>query len=201
MNTELEKTFSFPCVLVGAETGPWINRYEVCIEMRVLTDEGRDYNIAYQRMKFWFYDIMHSAVLIHSEDAKLQAWRDTGMSCLDFPQNPVDQIVGLMLMSKLTAIVEGRLEILRVGISSAEDDFVTYFCDQTDHLHWFEESGWWRDPGPNHTSQRRRSRTQGKVISINRGTEWKDHDLDWPVEDNNVGNVSILPVRGPDAPE
>jgi len=201
MNTELEKIFSFPSILVGADTGPWVNRYEAKLDMRVATSLSSDYNIAYERVKFWFHDVMHSAVLIHQEDPKLQTWRDTGMSCLDFPQNPVDQIVGLMLMSKLTAITEGRLEILRVGITSPSDDHVTYFCDREDHLHWFEEPGWWRDPRPIYCTQPRRSRGHGKVISINRDADWKDHDLDWPGADNNVGNVSVLPVRAPDAPE
>lgn len=191
MNIDLAKTFSFPCVLVEEETGPWINSYEVCIEMQVLTDQGRDYNIAYKRMKFWFHDIMHSAVLIHDADPKLQTWRDTGLSCLDFPKEPVDQIVGLMLMSKLTAMVEGRLEISRVKVSSEADDWVTYLCDVTDDLHWFEQPGWWRDPGPMHTTDLNRGRKSGKVISISPSRDWKQHDLDWESA-TDTANLAIV---------
>lgn len=201
MNIELEKTFSFTSILVGSEQVPRINCYEVRVGMRVITDRASEYNIAYERIKFWFQDTMHSAVLIHAEDVKLHTWRDTGLACLDFPEQPLTQVLTLMLMSKLTAMAEGRLEILRVGICSAADDWVMYFCDQADHLHWFEESGWWRDPGPAHATQPRRGRSHGKVISINRDADWKSHDLDWPGADNNLGNVSLLPVRAPDAPE
>lgn len=201
MNIELEKTFSFPAVLVDSEQVPWINHYEVRVHMRVTTDDSIEYNIAYERMKFWFQDIMHSAVLIHAGDPKLNTWQDTGLACLDFPEQPLDQVLTLMLMSKITAMSEGRLEILSVGVSSAADDGVVYFCDQEDHLHWFEEPGWWNDPGPAHTTRSRRGRGHGKVISINRSSDWKSHDLDWPSADNNMGNVSVLPVRAPDVPE
>jgi hypothetical protein len=200
MNIELEKTFQFPCVLVGAETGPWVNSYEVRLEIRVATDQSHEYNIAYQRMKFWFQEIMHSAILIQKDHPKLPIWRDTGLACLEFPENPVDQVVGLMLMKKLTVIVEGRLEIMRLAIASAADDFISYFCDQEDYLHWFEEPGWWGESGPNHFTQNKKSRSQGKVISINRVSDWKDHDLDWGAADN-IGNISMLPGRHPDATE
>ena len=192
MNVELEKTFSFPSVLVGANTGPWINHYDVQIQMRVTTDVSSEYDIAYRRMKFWFQDIMHSAVLIHKDDAKLRSWRDTGMTCLDFPEHPVDQLLGLMLMSKLTAIVEGRMEILRVSVCSPADDWVTYFCDQTDNLHWFEQSGWWRDPGPMCCTPDSTYRKSGKVISLTRTQDWKQHDLDWVQTEDVSGNVAII---------
>jgi len=192
MNIEMEKMFSFPSVLVSSEQGPWINRYEVRVDMRVITDHSSEYNIAYERMKFWFLDTMHSAVLIHREDAKLRSWLDTAMSCLDFPENPVDHVVGLMLMSKLTAMVEGRLEISRVGVSSAADDWVTYFCDVTDDLHWFQQPGWWSDPGPVCSTSDKTHRRSGKVISLTRTQDWKQHDLEWPRAEDSAGNVAVI---------
>lgn len=201
MNAELEKIFSFPCVLVGADAAPWINHYDVEILMRVITVVNSDYNTAYDRIKFWFQDIMHGAVLINSADVRLQTWRDTGMTCLDFPENPVDQVLGLMLMSKLTAMVEHRLEILRVSVSSPADDYVTYLCDHVDDLHWFEQPGWWKDAGPTHTTDLRRGRKSGKVISLSPVQDWKQHDLDWcPVVDH-VANVATVTSFSKNDPE
>lgn len=192
MNVELEKNFSFPSVLVMADADPWINHYDVQIRMRVTTAVSSEYDTAYRRMKFWFHDIMHSAVLIHRDDTKLRSWRDTGMTCLDFPENPMDQVLGLMLMSKLTAIVENRLEILQVGVSSPADDWVTYFCDATDDLHWFEQPGWWKDPGPMCSTPDNAHRRSGKVISLTRTQDWKQHDLDWARAEDATGNVAVI---------
>jgi hypothetical protein len=192
MNVELEKTFSFPSVLVSADMDPWINNYDVEIGMRPITHDSKDYNIAYGRIKFWFYEIMHGAVLIHRDNPRLQSWRDTGMNCLDFPEDPMDHVVGLMLMSKLSSISESRIEILRLGISSPADDHVTYFCDHTDDLHWFEQPGWWRESGPTHATDTRRSRKSGKVISISPVQDWKQHDLDWSTNTDDAATVATV---------
>lgn len=193
MNAELEKIFAFPCVLVGADSSPWINHYDVEILMRVTTAVSSDYNTAYGRMKFWFQDIMHGAVLIHSDNPGLQTWRDTGMTCLDFPTNPVDQVMGFMLMAKLTAMVEHRLEILRVSVCSPADDYVTYLCDHVDDLHWFQQPGWWSDPGPAHCTASGGSRKSGKVIALNRSNGWQQHDLAW-TQPNELGSDRVTAI-------
>jgi hypothetical protein len=111
----------------------------------------------------------------------------------------LDQVVGLMLMSKLTAITEQRLQILQVSICSPQDDFVSYLCDQGDSLHWFEDAGWWNDHGPAHCTHPRRPKNYGKVIAISRSNDWKDHGLDWARSSGTTDNVSVLSSREPNA--
>lgn len=198
MNIELEKSFSFSCVLPDPDSGPWINNYDVRLRMTVITEDSRDYNIAYGRIKHWFFEIMQDAVLCESGDT-VSIWTATGMRCVDFPVYPMDQVIGLMLMRKLNAITENRIVIHEISVSSPADDFVSYVCHQADHLHWFDQPGWWADSGPGHSSSTKKSRNTGKVISINRAQDWKDHDLDWTSVNLNHGNVSMLPDRDRDA--
>jgi hypothetical protein len=140
---------------------------------------------------------MHDSVLC--ETATVSAWANTGMRCVDFPVYPVDQVIGLMLMRKLNAIAENRVLVHQVRICSPADDFVTYVIDHEDSLHWFDQQGWWSDSGPNHSSGHKKPRSTGKVISINRANDWKDHDLDWQSAIGGQGNVSVLPDRDQDA--
>ncbi len=197
MNIELEKTFSFSSVLADLESSPWINNYDVRLRMTVTTQVNQDYNIAYGRIKHWFFEVMQDSVLCESGD-RAEIWRATGMRCVDFPVYPVDQVVGLMLMRKLNAIAENRIAVHEISISSPADDFVSYVCDQQDDLHWFDRPGWWSDAGPAHSSGVKRPRSTGKVIAINRVTDWKDHDLDWSSVSTGTGNVSVLPERDQD---
>jgi hypothetical protein len=199
MNVDLEKTFAFSCVLDDPESTPWINTYEVRLLMSTSTENMVEYNVAYQRLKYWFQDIMQDSVLIESTSPRSQAWRDSGMRCIDFPIYPIDQVIGLMLMRKLTAIVEGRIDVLQISVSSPADDFVNYLCDQGDDLHWFESPGWWSDPRPISSTGGQKSRASGKVISISRTSDWKDHDLDWANTTVVSGNVSVLPGSDKDA--
>lgn len=190
--THLSKTFSFTSILALKDCDPWVNAYDVSIHMEVATEHNREYNIAYARMRFWLQDIMNDTVLIEHDDQRLKHFKNSGFSCVEFPVSPVDQVVCLMLMSKLQCILEGRISITHLSLSSPADEMVAYHCDQTDHLHWFEEPGWWRDSAPTHAMESKSSRTSSKVISIQRNTTWKDHDLDWCQDSAVSANISVL---------
>lgn len=200
MNVEMEKIFSFSALVLDADHAAWINTWDIRIHMRALGD-NRDHNTAYSRMKFWFTDIMQDSMLLSNDHEQLSAWRHTGMRTIEFPTKPVDQVIGLMLMSKLNAMAEGRLEVSQVSVTSLADDLVTYFCDHGDHLHWFEEEGWWRDSSPNHAMTLRRNRSSGKVIAMSRANDWKNHDLDWGTVPTNTNNISVLASRNRDDPQ
>lgn len=199
MNVDLEKTFSFSCMIDDQGSAPWINVYDVRLRMKIMSEDPKQYNIAYERMKLWFSSIMQDSVLIDHNTKRSTAWKDTGMRCIDFPIYPVDQVIGLMLMSKLSAITEGRVVIQQIGISSAADDFVMYFCDEHDDLCWFESAGWWNDSRPIYCNTSNRSRSAGKVISLSRIDDWKNHGLDWNLDDTACGNVSVMPGFDKDA--
>jgi hypothetical protein len=192
MNIDLEKTFNFTSILVNADQDPFFNTYEARICMRTESENAQDYNIAYKRMKFWFYDIMDQCVLIEHNDPRVKIWQDTALKCLSFPTQPVDQVVGMMLMSKIKSIVEDRVSIQRISVSSPADDFIYYHCDGDDELHWFEEPGWWKNSGPMYNNDSGQKRRTDKVISLSRTTEWKQYDLEWYSEQENTANVTLI---------
>ena len=194
MNIDLEKTLAFSSILVIQDRDPCINDYEIRLRLHVECQDNHEYNIAYLRIKHWFYEIMQDSVLIESRDPRLHTWRSVDIRCMDFPVSPQDQSLGLMLMSKLSAITENRITIPQVAISSPRDDNVIYICDQGDKLHWFDEAGWWQDPGPAYATDVRRGRKSGKVISILRTQDWAQHGLDWSdVTNDDTVTATITP--------
>lgn len=199
MNVDLEKTFSFSCLLLNSDEKPWINSYDVRIQMNPNTTDRSEYNVAYSRLKYWIDQIMQDSVLCELHDPRMPALTSAGLRCLDFPVDPVDQVVGMMLMSKLTAICENKFHIQQLAINSLADDFVWYMCDKQDDLHWFESPGWWNDTRPVYNTARKNPKNSGKVIAMSRTSDWKDHDLDWITTVMTTGNVSVLP--GPDIHE
>jgi hypothetical protein len=194
MNIDIEKTLAFSSVLVIQDRDPCINEYVVRLRLHVECQDNHEYNIAYLRIKHWFHEIMQDSVLIESQDPRLQAWRSVDIRCMDFPVAPQDQSLSLMLMSKLSAITEDRITISQVAISSPRDDDVVYVCDQGDGLHWFDEVGWWQDPGPVHATDVRRGRKSLKVISMPRTQDWAQHGLDWSDStDDDTVTATITP--------
>jgi hypothetical protein len=187
MNIDIEKNFAFSSILVMPETDVCINDYDVRLRIRVQSCDKKEYNIAYMRIKHWFYEIMQDAVLIEQNDPRLPKCKNTGFRCIDFPTEPLDQTVGMMLMSKLQAICEDRVSVLQVSIASPRDDYVCYISDHGDSLHWFDEPGWWTDPGPVHCCLAKHIKSS-KVIPLIKNQGWKQHDLDWDTQDSHTGD-------------
>lgn len=198
MNILIEKTFAFSAVLVIPEQTPFINEYEVKLRLHV-QGQNNKYNIAYRRMQHWFYEIMHQSTLIEFCDPRAKIWRETGMRCIEFPTAPCDQVLGMMLMSKLEAITEQYMTVLQVTLCSPADDFISYICDHGDHLSWFEKSGWWQHNGPGYSDEVQHPRRSDKVISLSRAQDWKQYNLDWHAHDDNSDHVADLTIFDQDA--
>jgi len=180
MNVRLGKAWHFSCIVVGDryET-PLVNFYTVKTEM-TLASEQQEYNIAYGRMKLWMNEIMPDCVLIARDHDKLKTWIDTDARVLILPDEPVDQLIGMLLYSKLSAIVEDRVVIHQVSISSALDDDIIYHHFEDEPLGPFRDAGWWNDGRP--VWRDKQSKVKGKIISLDRMSDWTDHDLEWDQE-------------------
>ena len=148
--------------------------------MIVLADAGLDHKRAFARMRYWLQEIMQDCVLISQDHDRLDTWLDTGSRVLVFPEDPVDQLVGIMLYCKLHAIVQDNLLIDRVTVSSVLDDEVMYHHYADEDQGPFAAPGWWNESRPCWKQAIKKGR--GKVIDLGRGPDWKDLDLEWDQE-------------------
>lgn len=180
MNVRMSRVFRIPALLVSERyPGVMTTVYDCVIDMTSASESSHEINIAYERIKHWFYEIMRNSVLISQDHPDLRAWQAVPVRCLILPEDPVDQIVGIVLWRKLTAIVQDRLEINHVSISSPLDDDVIYHHDAEDAQGPVGHDGWWSDPRPIWEAPRSRGRSRDKVISLDRPAEWTHHDLGW----------------------
>lgn len=156
-----------------------INGYTVDVDMITTSEDPRQFNIAYKRMRFWIEEILQDAVLIKDDHPYLDRWQATGSRVMVLPHEPVDQIIGMMIYSKLSAMAEGRIELQSVALQSGLDDNVMYHCSCDEDILFLRTEGWWQDARPIWTSNNTKHNKKNKVINIARGPEWKDHGLDW----------------------
>jgi hypothetical protein len=187
MNVQMSKSWEFDCVIVSdLYDDPLINRYSVSLVFTTNCDDSTDYNTAYRRIKFWITQIMQDSVIINHDHAKISVWQNTGMRVLTIMDEPVDQLVGMMLFSKLQAICEDRVIINSLMISSSLDEDIGYHHDSDSDLSVFESSGWWNDARPTWEHHKSHKTRGNKVISIDRTQDWKKLDLGWSSEQGNV---------------
>lgn len=157
------------------------NQYHVAIKMRTLTMDSDENNVALDRMRHIIHDMMTNSVFVHEEDrSAIKKLEAAGIRVISLPEIPVDQIVGMMLFSKITAAMEDRMEIGQVSVSSGLGEGIVYHQDASESVGPFEAAGWWKDPEPRAQGT---VTPGGKVVKLQRAATWRDLDLHWDSED------------------
>ena len=177
MSVRLIKTYHWSSGVIW-DGSFMINNYEARLDLLAETPDPELQNLAYNRMNYWIYNVMQDAVLIGPDNDTIAAYQATGQRLVIMPDEPVDQLVGMMLYSKLNAIMEQHIRISELAIGSRLGDDMFYVHDQEEDLGPFSDLGWWQDPRPRWSDAKSR-RSKNNVIAINRAPEWKELDLDW----------------------
>jgi predicted Fe-Mo cluster-binding NifX family protein len=88
------------------------------------------------------------AVFIKDTDDQEQIalLKAAGIKVIALPEEPVDQIIGMMLYSKLSAVMEGCMLIRSIMLSSTAGDNVIYEHDAQESVAPFDQPGWWNEP-------------------------------------------------------
>lgn len=175
MNVRLRKSFSWSSGLIYNNTF-LVNHYEISANILTVTTSSDEQNTAYERTRLWVDHTLENSILI-SQDSDLLARYSEGCRLLVFPEEPVDQLVGIMMYLKLNSIMQNRMVVTDLEISSSQGDYMKYIHSHGEALGPLSEDGWWSDCRPIWATPGRSG--DGKVVNLDRGPEWKDFDLDW----------------------
>jgi hypothetical protein len=169
-----------------------MNSYSVSMNLLTTSIDPIVTNVAMDRLKYFVYGVLESTVFINSEyheQAEMLAL--LGINVTTLPQEPVDQIIGMMLYYKLNAIMEGNMIVTALDISSTLGDSVWYQHDEEDSPGPFAKDGWWRTPGLQHDTIELDPPEDKVVKVINTG--WHELGLEWPDPDAPPpGNIVVF---------
>lgn len=177
MNVRLAKTWQWQSGTVHHDIF-YVNSYSARIQMYTTSMDASDHTTAYERIDYWFHEVMQDSVMISADNSKLDHYASTGQRLLIFPDDPVDQLVGIMLCLKLNSIAEGRLMITDVDLGSANGADMIYRHNHSEENGPLAGAGWWTDPRPTWTLAASRT-MPGKVVSLSRTPDWHALGLDW----------------------
>jgi hypothetical protein len=189
MNVRIE----YPAEFMAAaywDNSVMMNSYVVRCEMVTNTQDSREQNIALERLKYILFMQMQNSVFVdHREKAAIKRLQAAGMRTVIFPEQPVDQIIGMMLYSKLDSVIEGRMSVTQLKLASELGENITYFQTNTETVGPFAHKGWWNSPDPSVSD----SKDEGKIVSIRGTTTWQLLGLDWDdsEQENNKGNTVV----------
>jgi len=190
MNVRLRRRFQMIAGMVY-ENDFAANQYIIDLDLLTVSDDADQQNTAYDRMKFWMHAVFEDSILISEHSERLAAWGDTGCRVLALPEEPVDQIIGIMLYLKLNSIMENRMVVTGVEISSAQGDNTVYVHSHGEALGVLANSGWWTDSRPCWILPQS-NRDHGKIVTLDRTPEWADHELDWEHGDHDRQDTVVF---------
>ena len=189
MNVRLQYDLEF---LAGVyyEDRLQMNSYTVSLNLLTKTKDSASTNIALDRAKAFVHGALESSVFINQANReRAEFMQMMGISVTTLPEEPVDQIIGMMLYYKLNAVMEGRMTVTGLDLSSTLGDSVWYQHDEDDAAGPFAEEGWWHQASMQHETVERES-DPGNVVKV-MSTGWYELNLEWPensapVSDNTV---------------
>jgi hypothetical protein len=181
MLTVIERSFSFKAGLYFDKQF-FMNKYELTCFMEVDTESIREQNVAMERLKYFLNEALeHSIFIRDSEKETIEKYLNCDLKVSTLPEDPYDQIISLMLLTKLNSISEGKLIITDVNLRSDMSDEVTFMCSIESPLGPFETNGWWNDSIPSINGFNKHTNKKDKIVKLIKSKlfDWADIDLCW----------------------
>lgn len=185
MNIKLSYNIRFSAVVVdGLQIFP--NTYTVKLNMLTGTENRTHQNVALHRVAFFVNEIFNQSLLISINNpivTKLSKLiKDSQI--IKLPDDPYDQIIGMILFDKLSAIAEEKLlfESILIGSHITPELFYT-----VDDFEIFElenvEKPWWERSDLTVTDD-------PKLLTDT--NTWKDLNLDWDANNDDDKKIEFM---------
>jgi len=157
-----------------------LNSYSISMGLLTKTMDAVNTNIAMDRLKMFLHGELANTVFINQALVeRAEMLQIMGVNVTTLPEEPVDQIVGMMLYYKLNAIMEGRMTVTRLDLMSALGDSVWYQHDEDeDSPGPFRAHGWWHEPTVQHDTVAVGDVGHNVVKVV--PNAWIEYGLTWP---------------------
>lgn len=164
----------------------YMNIYDIDLHFNVETENIKEQNIALERIKFYLTACLENSIFVHEkEEDAIEKYMAANLKVSILPEEPYDQIVGIMLMTKLNAITEGRLVISDINISSRMSDGVSCMYSIEENLGPFHLKDWWSENNTKINDYKYSPKNQ-KILKLMKHTDWADVYLNWDNADEPI---------------
>jgi hypothetical protein len=191
MNTRIERDFEFQAA-VYFDGNLLMNTYAVGLSMLVTTESIPEQNIAMDRISYFLSESLESCVFVKSTEKKvIEKYVAADLKVSTLPEEPYDQIISILLLTKLNAITEKRLIITDIRITTKLSDGVSFLYDNEDSSGPFEQMGWWHESGTSISDLHKQQNKKDKIVKlVNKTHDWNDPSLMW--QEKNIKSSEIV---------
>jgi len=155
-----------------------INNFAVNLQLITQSHDASDHSICMGRIRAVIDQLEHSVFVNQNNAAKIDEFINCGLRVTAFPQEPIDQIVGIVLFEKLNAVLEGRMRVTDLDICSDLGDSIWFQHSDNEKISAIPDSGWWAEPTPDCNVGENITKEK-KVVKLRKQSSWKTLDLGW----------------------
>ena len=173
----------------------YMTNYTVNIHLITNCLEPEEQNIAMDRLKVMVREQFTSSVFINQNNQKqIKKYLAAGVEVTPMPEDPLDQIVGIMLFCKLSAVMEGRLLIANLELNSELGDMIFYSHTIDEPVGPFADAGWWNSADPVHNDLGKyiKRTTDERIVEMQKPQSWKDYGFHWSNEVETPVESTVL---------
>lgn len=194
MTTRIERDFSFQAGVYFQEEF-LMNVYTISLYMDVETESIREQNVAMERIKYFLNDCLENSIFVQDTEHKIiEKYNSCGFKVCTVPEEPYDQIITILLLSKLNSITEGRLVITDITLGSRISDQVKFSYDIESPRGPLEVPGWWTDNGTSISDPVKKSVRKDKIVKLfkTQSTDWAEYNLIWKEKDPKIKSEIVF---------
>lgn len=155
-----------------------MNSYSISLNLLTGTTQRQNTNIAMDRLKAFVMTELSSTVFMNQtalEQAEM--FSAMGINVTTVPEEPVDQIIGMMLYYKLNAVMEGHMTVDSLDLASVLGDSVWYRHEENDPAGPFAAQGWWHESNTRHNDLGS-DQSHDNVLKVMTNS-WSEYGLQW----------------------
>jgi hypothetical protein len=178
MSIKITKDFVFMTAL-HFEGQFMTNLYEMTANMVVETEDAVQQNIAIERLSYFLTEQIENCIFINENDKEfIQKYKNAGMKVCTVPEDPYDQILGLILINKFNAIMENRIVVTDITFGSKLSNLVKFQITNESAEAEFPGNYWWNDNSANISLKKT---GKEKIVDLReyKAQDWNKLDLSW----------------------
>lgn len=145
-HSKIQKNFTFQSA-IHFEDRFMVNLYELDAKFEIYTEDTREQNIAVERVTHFLGSVIEDCLFISIEQKDaINKYHAAGIKVCTIPEDPYDQIIGMVLLNKCNAIMEGKIVMTEILLGSKLSNLIKFELNhevataEFDGKHWYNDS-------------------------------------------------------------
>lgn len=172
MNSRIEKDYCF----LGAlhfNNKFYMNNFDITVSMLVETENVYEQGIAILRSAHLIENILQNCVFVNAtEKLAIDKYKNANLKTCELPDEPHDQLIASMILLKLNAIMENKLRITDMLLSSYLSEGIRYNIVAEVAEAMYPENAWYNKSCTSINEQKILKLFENKWLEI--GLDWKE---------------------------